>query len=61
MIAAAQVLAMQNALVAGGHDVGGADGLVGFKTRRSIGAWQEANGQVATCYPSNATIGAILR
>ena len=60
-IAAAQVLAMQNALVAGGHDVGGADGLVGFKTRRSIGAWQEANGQPATCYPSNATIGAILR
>jgi len=60
-IAAAQVLAMQNALVAGGHDVGGADGLVGFKTRRSIGAWQEANGQAATCYPSNATIGAILR
>lgn len=60
-IPAANVLAMQNALVAAGHDVGGADGLVGFKTRRSIGAWQEAIGRAATCYPSNATISAILR
>lgn len=58
---AAHVVAMQNALVAGGHDVGGADGFVGFKTRRSIGAWQQAHGQVATCYPSRAIISDILR
>ena len=45
------VAAMQRALEAMGHDVGGADGLPGFKTRRSIGRWQEASGQPATCFP----------
>lgn len=54
------VLAVQNALVAQGHDVGGADGLVGFKTRRSVGRWQAANGLPATCYPTPAVIRAIV-
>lgn len=45
------VAAMQAALVKRGHDVGGIDGLPGFKTRRSIGRWQEATGQSATCFP----------
>lgn len=45
------VARMQRALERKGHDVGGADGLAGFKTRRSIGRWQEANGQKATCFP----------
>ncbi|MDP2493743.1 lytic murein transglycosylase [Shimia thalassica] len=45
------VAKMQRALERQGHDVGGADGLPGFKTRRSIGRWQEANGQPATCFP----------
>ncbi|WP_375260535.1 lytic transglycosylase domain-containing protein [Palleronia sp.] len=45
------VAEMQRALQAQGHDVGGADGLAGFKTRRSIGLWQEANGRPATCFP----------
>ncbi|WP_425046225.1 lytic murein transglycosylase [Primorskyibacter sp. S87] len=45
------VAVMQRALEAEGHDVGGADGLPGFKTRRSIGRWQEANGKPATCFP----------
>jgi len=45
---------MQRALERQGHDVGGADGLPGFKTRRSIGRWQEASGQAATCFPSAA-------
>ncbi|RVV97903.1 lytic murein transglycosylase [Mesobaculum littorinae] len=45
------VAAMQRALQAQGHDVGGADGLAGYKTRRSIGRWQEATGQTATCFP----------
>ena len=45
------VAAMQRALEAMGHDVGGADGLAGYKTRRSIGRWQEATGQAATCFP----------
>ncbi len=45
------VAAMQAALVEMGHDVGGVDGLPGFKTRRSIGRWQEATGRPATCFP----------
>ena len=45
------VLAMQKTLVKAGHDVGKVDGLPGYKTRRSIGRWQETNGLAATCYP----------
>ena len=45
------VLAMQNRLVKLGYDVGKADGLPGFKTRRSLGEWQAKNGLAATCYP----------
>ncbi len=45
------IAAMQRSLEKQGHDVGGVDGLPGFKTRRSIGRWQEANGQKATCFP----------
>ena len=50
------VAAMQRALEAMGHDVGGADGLAGFKTRRSIGRWQEDRGAAATCFPDAAMI-----
>ena len=42
---------LQRKLEAQGHDVGGADGLVGFKTRRSIGRWQKQQGEAATCFP----------
>jgi peptidoglycan hydrolase-like protein with peptidoglycan-binding domain len=42
-----------------GYDVGGADGLPGYKTRRSIGAWQEKNGRTATCYPDKELVAAI--
>ncbi|MEM8775443.1 MAG: lytic murein transglycosylase [Pseudomonadota bacterium] len=45
------IATMQSALERQGHDVGGVDGLPGFKTRRSIGRWQEAQGQSATCFP----------
>lgn len=45
------IATMQRALEQQGHDVGGADGLPGFKTRRSIGRWQEATGQAPTCFP----------
>ncbi|MGV6804301.1 MAG: lytic murein transglycosylase [Ruegeria sp.] len=45
------IAVMQRALEARGHDVGGADGLPGYKTRRSIGRWQEATGQTPTCFP----------
>ncbi len=54
------VAAMQRALERMGHDVGGADGLPGFKTRRSIGRWQEANGRAATCFPE-ADMKTVLR
>lgn len=46
------VAAMQRALEKQGWDVGGADGLPGFRTRRSIGEWQAKNGRKPTCYPS---------
>ncbi|WP_210527687.1 lytic murein transglycosylase [Rubellimicrobium arenae] len=54
-----QIASMQRALEALGHDVGGADGLPGYKTRRSIGRWQEANGQTATCFPEQGLVAAL--
>ena len=41
-------------LEAAGKDVGGVDGLPGFKTRRSIGEWEKSAGLTPTCYPSPA-------
>lgn len=52
---------MQRALVAMGHDVGGVDGLPGYKTRRSIGRWQEATGRAATCFPEAAMKSRLAR
>jgi lytic murein transglycosylase len=46
------VARLQRGLEAKGYDVGGADGLPGFRTRRSIGDWQSKNGQSPTCFPS---------
>jgi len=43
---------LQAALERQGFDVGGADGLPGYKTRRSIGEWEERNGLSPTCFPS---------
>jgi lytic murein transglycosylase len=54
------VARMQRALEKLGHDVGGADGLAGFKTRRSIGLWQARNGETPTCFPE-ASMAAKLR
>lgn len=54
------VLTMQKALVAKGYDVGKADGLAGFKTRRSLGDWQSKNGLAPTCFP-DATLKAKLK
>lgn len=55
------IAAAQRELIGLGYDVGGADGLIGNKTRRSIGAWQTQNGQPATCYPDNKTLRALLQ
>ena len=48
------VMAIQEKLVALGYDVGGVDGLAGFKTRRAIGNWQQKNGLAPTCFPSRS-------
>ena len=40
----ADVARMQKQFEAAGHDVGGTDGLVGFKTRVAVGRWQEQQG-----------------
>lgn len=53
------IAAAQRSLEAKGHDVGGADGLPGYKTRRSIGRWQEARGRQATCFPDTGNIAAL--
>lgn len=55
------VAAMQRGLQARGHDVGGADGLVGFRTRRSIGRWQEGQGHAATCFPDAPIVRALAQ
>ena len=54
------VLHMQKALQAKGYDVGKADGLAGYKTRRSLGDWQAKNGLSPTCFP-DAGLKAELR
>lgn len=48
---------MQKRLNKMGHDVGKIDGLPGYKTRRSIGRWQEKNGMRPTCYPEEDMLG----
>ncbi|KAA3450537.1 lytic murein transglycosylase [Mesorhizobium sp. SARCC-RB16n] len=53
------IAALQRALEAKGYDVGSADGLPGFKTRRSIGTWQTKNGQPATCFPDAGLVTAL--
>lgn len=53
------IASMQRKLEGMGMDVGGADGLPGFKTRRSIGDWESANGRKPTCFPSKSLITAV--
>lgn len=55
------VAAMQRALESMGHDVGGADGLAGYKTRRSIGRWQTSIGQMPSCFPDVSMKATLLR
>lgn len=50
------VAKIQRGLEALGYDVGGADGLPGFKTRRSLGDWQQKNGITPTCFPEPSQI-----
>ena len=50
------IAAMQRTLEGKGYDVGGADGLPGYKTRRSIGDWQAKNGLAPTCFPDRGLV-----
>lgn len=53
------IAGMQRSLEKAGYDVGGADGLPGFKTRRSIGDWQARNGMAPTCFPDTGVVKAL--
>ena len=53
------IAGLQRGLEKIGYDVGGADGLPGFKTRRSIGDWQQKNGRAATCFPDSGIVAAV--
>lgn len=55
----ADIAAMQRSLEKQGYDVGGADGLPGFRTRRSIGEWQAKDGRKPTCFPGTRIINAL--
>lgn len=60
-LSVARIAAMQRKLEERGYDVGGADGLIGNKTRRSIGLWQHQNSERETCYPDQDLISDIMR
>ena len=53
------VARMQKTLEGKGYDVGGADGLAGFKTRRSIGVYEVKAGMTQTCWPTRALAKAL--
>jgi hypothetical protein len=50
------VHALQVRLEELGYDVGGTDGLIGFKTRRSVGDFQARSGLTQTCFPDAGLI-----
>ncbi|MHA1517258.1 MAG: lytic murein transglycosylase, partial [Alphaproteobacteria bacterium] len=56
-----RILRFQKVLVAEGHDVGKVDGLVGFKTRQSIGKKEKELGLPLSCYPSHALVNQVLK
>ncbi|MCW5697474.1 MAG: lytic murein transglycosylase [Bauldia sp.] len=55
----ADVQAMQRRLIGMGYDVGGADGLIGYRTRIAIGDWQTRSGLPVTCFPDAGLIAAL--
>ncbi|MEZ5791931.1 MAG: lytic murein transglycosylase [Nitratireductor sp.] len=54
-----EIATMQRSLEKLGHDVGGADGLPGFKTRRSIGKWEASKGLDEVCFPSQRVVAGL--
>ncbi len=57
----ADITALQARLVQDGFDVGGVDGLIGFKTRRAIGLWQSRHNLAQTCYPTVQTVDMLVK
>ncbi len=51
----------QQKLEQAGADVGGADGLIGYKTRIAIGHWQQLNGHRQTCFPDRAQLAILSK
>ena len=47
-----EIFNLQKALIGNGLDVGNHDGLIGHKTRRAIGLWQERQQKTVTCFPN---------
>ena len=54
-----EIATMQRSLEKLGHDVGGADGLPGFKTRRSLGKWEASKGLDEVCFPSQRAVAGL--
>ena len=57
----AEIASMQRRLEARGHDVGTADGLIGFRTRVAVGRWQAGQGRAPTCFPDAGDVRTIGR
>lgn len=53
-----EIQRLQTQLESLGYDVGGADGLIGYRTRITIGAVQAGLGLVQTCFPDRAIVEA---
>ena len=49
-------LDMQKRLVKRGLDVGGVDGLIGFRSRIAAGTYSKSQGLKPTCYPAKALV-----
>jgi lytic murein transglycosylase len=54
-----KIAVMQRRLERDGHDVGTADGLIGFRTRVAVGRWQASRGETPTCFPDAAVLKAL--
>ncbi len=54
-------LDMQKRLVKRGLDVGGVDGLIGFRSRIAAGTYAKSQGLKPTCYPDKALVNHIRK
>lgn len=55
------IAGLQRKLEKVGYDVGGADGLPGYKTRRSIGEWQKKSGLKSDCFPTSGLVSKLRK